>query len=380
MSEDDELSCVVGSIYDAALDPALWTDALAKIAEFVGGQAGALGSKDMVSKFVNVDHHVGLDLQYMQMHSETHGEFDSLASVPLFDVGQVVSPPELMPHDDDCEGRCCQELARPQGRRDMAGAVRERPGKTCEFLSVVRSEANDTVDNGNDMVDHEMHRRMSLVAPHARRAILIGKTIDQKANEVATLANALDSLSAGVFLIEANGRIVHANAAGRGILGVDDFLRSIGGRLVARDTKINRTLQDILAGRGALEIGSKGIALPLTAREGECHVAHVLPLAAAARRRAGAPRTVAAVFVCRATLETPSSADVIRRAYQLTPTELRVLLAIVNIGGIPEVATALGVADTTIKTHVGRLFDKTGAGRQADLVKLVAGYSTPLVA
>jgi DNA-binding CsgD family transcriptional regulator/PAS domain-containing protein len=378
MSEDNELSCVVGSIYDAALDPALWTDALARIAEFVGGRAGALGSKDMVSKFVGVDHHVGRDLQYMQMHSETHGEFDPLASVSLFDVGQVVSPPELTPHDD-CDGRC-QEWARPQGRGDMAGAVRERTGKSCKFLSVVRSEANDMVDNGNDMVDHEMHRRMSLVAPHARRAVLIGRTIDQKANEVATLADALDSLSAGVFLIEANGRIVHANAAGRGILGVDDFLRSIGGRLVAHDTKINRTLQDIFAGRGALEIGSKGITLPLTAREGECHVVHVLPLATKARRRAGAPRTVAAVFVCRATLETPSSADVIRRAYQLTPTELRVLLAIVNIGGIPEVATALGVADTTIKTHVGRLFEKTGAGRQADLVKVVAGFSTPLVA
>jgi DNA-binding CsgD family transcriptional regulator/PAS domain-containing protein len=378
MNEDNELSCVVGSIYDAALDPALWTDALARIAEFVGGQAGALGSKDMVNKFVSVDHHVGVDLQYMQMHSETHGEFDPLALVPLFDVGQVVSPPELMPlDDDDCAGRCCRELARPRRGGDIA--VRARPGKSGEFLSVVRSEAHAMVDNGNDMVDHEMHRRMSLVAPHARRAVLIGRTIDQKANEVATLADALDSLSAGVFLIEANGRIVHANAAGRGILGVDDFLRSIGGRLVARDTKINRTLQDSFAGRGDLEIGSRGIALPLTARKGECHVAHVLPLAAAARRRAGVLRTVAAVFVCRATLETPSSADVIRRAYQLTPTELRVLLAIVNIGGIPEVATALGVADTTIKTHVGRLFEKTGAGRQADLVKVVAGFSTPLV-
>jgi DNA-binding CsgD family transcriptional regulator/PAS domain-containing protein len=375
MSEDNELSCVVGSIYDAALDPALWTEALARIAEFVGGRAGALGSKDMVTKFVGVDHHVGRDLQYMQMHSETHGEFDPLASVPRFDVGQVVSPPEPMTHDDDCE-----EWVRPRGRGDIAVAVRARPGKSGEFLSVVRSEANGMVDNGNDMVDHEMHRRMSLVAPHARRAVLIGRTIDQKADEVATLADALDSLSAGVFLIEANGRIVHANAAGRGILGVDDFLRSIGGRLVARDTKINRTLQDIFAGRGDLEIGSKGIALPLTARQGEGHIAHVLPLAAAARRRDGAARTVAAVFVCRATLETPSSADVIRRAYQLTPTELRVLLAIVNIGGIPEVATALGVADTTIKTHVGRLFEKTGAGRQADLVKVVAGFSTPLVA
>jgi DNA-binding CsgD family transcriptional regulator/PAS domain-containing protein len=375
MSEDNELSCVVGSIYDAALNPALWTEALARIAAFVGGRAGALGSKDMVTKFVGVDHHVGRDLQYMQMHSETHGGFDPLASVRRFDVGQVVSPPEPMTHDDDCEA-----WVRPRGRGDIAVASRARPGKSGEFLSVVRSEANGMVDNGNDMVDHEMHRRMSLVAPHARRAVLIGRIIDQKANQVATLADALDSLSAGVFLIEANGRIVHANAAGRGILGVDDFLRSIGGRLVARDTKINRTLQDIFAGRGDLEIGSKGIALPLTARQGEGHIAHVLPLAAAARRRAGAARTVAAVFVCRATLETPSSADVIRRAYQLTPTELRVLLAIVNIGGIPEVATALGVADTTIKTHVGRLFEKTGAGRQADLVKVVAGFSTPLVA
>src|SRR6266852_6117060 len=251
MSEDHELSCVVGSIYDAALDPALWTDALARIAEFVGGQAGALGSKDMVNKFVNVDHHVGLDLQYMQMYSETHGEFGPLTSVPLFDVGQVLSPPERMPHDDDCEGRCCQELARPKGRGDMAGAVLKRPGKSCKFLSVVRSEAND-------LVAHEMHRRMSLVAPHARRAVLIGKTIDQKANEAATLVDVLDSLSAGVFLVEANGRIVHANAAGRGILGADDFLRSIGGRLVARNTKINRTLQDIFADSGSLDIGSKG--------------------------------------------------------------------------------------------------------------------------
>jgi hypothetical protein len=46
---------------------------------------------------------------------------------------------------------------------------------------------------------------------------------------------------------------------------------------------------------------------------------------------------------------------------------------------VPEVATARGVAETTIKTHLGRLFVKTGAGRQADLVKIVAGFATPLI-
>jgi DNA-binding CsgD family transcriptional regulator len=32
-----------------------------------------------------------------------------------------------------------------------------------------------------------------------------------------------------------------------------------------------------------------------------------------------------------------------------------------------------------VKTHLGRLFEKTGTSRQADLVKLVAGFSNPLV-
>ena len=54
------------------------------------------------------------------------------------------------------------------------------------------------------------------------------------------------------------------------------------------------------------------------------------------------------------------------------------LLGIVEIGGVPEVACLLGVAETTIKTHLRRVFLKTGAVRQADLVRLVAGFMSPL--
>jgi DNA-binding CsgD family transcriptional regulator len=56
-----------------------------------------------------------------------------------------------------------------------------------------------------------------------------------------------------------------------------------------------------------------------------------------------------------------------------------VLLAVVEVGGVPEVAEALGIAETTVKTHLSRLYQKTGAGRQADLVKIVAGFSNPLL-
>jgi DNA-binding CsgD family transcriptional regulator len=44
---------------------------------------------------------------------------------------------------------------------------------------------------------------------------------------------------------------------------------------------------------------------------------------------------------------------------------------------VPETAEKLGVGDATVKTHLKRLFAKTGARRQADLVKLAAGFSDP---
>ena len=118
----------------------------------------------------------------------------------------------------------------------------------------------------------------------------------------------------------------------------------------------------------------------MTARNGEPYVAHLLPLTSGARRGAGAPYSaVAALFVRRAALNIPSPPEVIARTYNLTPTELRVLMAIVEVGGVPEVAEALGVAETTVRFHLRRLFEKTGTHRQADLVKLVASFSNPLI-
>jgi DNA-binding CsgD family transcriptional regulator len=127
-----------------------------------------------------------------------------------------------------------------------------------------------------------------------------------------------------------------------------------------------------------LAVGTEGIDLPLRAQDGTRYVAHVLPLTSGVRRRAGiAYSAVAALFIRKSTIEVPATPEVIARAYHLTPTELRVLLAIVEVGRVPEVAVALGVAESTVKTHLGHLFEKTGVTRQADLVKIVAGFSTP---
>jgi DNA-binding CsgD family transcriptional regulator len=103
------------------------------------------------------------------------------------------------------------------------------------------------------------------------------------------------------------------------------------------------------------------------------------PLAAGARRSEGGGSAVAAVFVQRAAIGAHCPPETIAELYNLTPCEVRVLLAIVEVGGVPETAQALGVAEATVKTHLHRVFSKTGATRQADLVKLVAGFSNPLL-
>jgi DNA-binding CsgD family transcriptional regulator len=228
------------------------------------------------------------------------------------------------------------------------------------------------------MADEAMRRRIALIAPHANRALLINKAIDSRQSEAATFAETLDGLNVGIFLLDTGCRIVHANAAGHDMLCADDFLRSVGGRLVTRDVKADQGLRDIFAGIGDISIGAGGVALPLTAHDGQRYVAHLLPLTSAARSRTGMVyKAVAALFVRKMALDNPCD-EMLARAFKLTPSELRVLAAVSEVGGVSAVAGALGISEATVKTHLQHLFAKTGTNRQTDLVKLVAAYASPL--
>ncbi|MBR0987968.1 helix-turn-helix transcriptional regulator [Bradyrhizobium liaoningense] len=199
--------------------------------------------------------------------------------------------------------------------------------------------------------------------------------------DAAMFADAFDGLHAGMYLVEADAHLIHTNIAGRALIDAGDILHEVRGRLVISDLPANLTLQRAFAAAGRAEwIPAAGAtAVPMTGMDGQRYVADTLPLPAGPRRRSGANhRAAAALFVRKTALLIPSRADVISKAFKLTPAELRVLLAIVELGSIPEVAATLGVAGSTVKTHVRRLFEKTGAARQADFVKIVAGYATPL--
>lgn len=373
MNVGEQLSSLIGDIYDATLDPLQRNNVLDRIAKFTGGHSCGLLSRHLLNDSDKLYCYIGADPESLRAYSESFSKFALTANAPC-GPEQVVSTADLVPYEEFRQGRFYKEWARPQGWVDIASVVIDKSPERCTMLSVVRREESG-------MVDDEMRQRMALVVPHVRRALQIGSTIDLKHAEARSFPDVLNGLSAGMILLDGNARIVHANAAGRDILEASDFLRAICGRLVASDPPINAALREILlaAEAGDAVVGTRGVALPFTAHNRERYVAHVLPLTSGARRSAGlAYNAVAALFVRKVAFSVSSPAELIGRMYKLTPTELRVLSAIVDIGGVPEAAAALGVATTTIRTHLGRLFEKTGVGRQADLVKLVAGFSTPL--
>jgi DNA-binding SARP family transcriptional activator/DNA-binding CsgD family transcriptional regulator len=372
----DTVSDLIGDIYDASLDPSLWPGALLKVRAFVGGSSATLFAKDAIHKSLNVYYEDGgLDPHYKQLYFEKYAPLDPFTTGHLLaDVGEPQSTMDILPYSEFYETRFYREWALPQGLVDFTSAVIEKSATSAAMFGVFRHERDGYVDD-------ETKQLMRLVVPHIRRAALIGRVIEHKSMEAATFADTLDGLSAGIFLVDETDRLIHANESGQSMLEARDVLHLTNGRLGARDPRPGIALHEVFdaAGSGDAAVGTRGISIPLTAQDGDRYVAHVLPLTSGARRRAGSRyAAVAATFVHRAALETQSPPEALAKQFGLTPSELRVLLAIVQIGGVAETAEALGISEATVKTHLHRLFGKTDTARQAELVKLVAGYTSPL--
>lgn len=375
MGDAEDVLALVGGIYDAAIEPALWPAMLSRCAGFVGGIGGGLYAKDVSQKTGNLFFQDGgIPDRFVRLYFEKYVKLDPSTTVHFFgEIGKPIATADIMDYEEFRQTRFFREWAVPQGLVDHISVVLDKTATSVAMFGVFRRERDG-------VADESARQRMSMLAPHMRRANLIGRVIALKSVETENLSRALDGLSAAMFLLDAEGRVVHANAAGVLMLNDDDVLRANGGRAAAIDPEADLALRDacLAAGQGDAALGARGVALGIASRRGEHHVAHVLPLASDTRRRAMPAAASVALFVRKAELGKVAAPEAIAKAFRLTPSELRVLLAAVEAGGTAEIAGALGIAETTVKFHLRSLFTKTGVNRQADLVKIVAGFTGPL--
>ena len=68
----DTLSHFIGNIYNAALDSALWPQVLAAAADYVGGQAAGLLSKNTASAVCTVHHQFGFESGYVSTYRDEY--------------------------------------------------------------------------------------------------------------------------------------------------------------------------------------------------------------------------------------------------------------------------------------------------------------------
>lgn len=376
MEESETVSVLVGAIYDAALETALWPQALSKAAGYVPGVSASLFAKDASAKSLSLYYDDGgIAPQFIQLYSEKYAKIDPSTTAHYFaEVGEPMSIVGFASSVDEFRAtRFYREWVKPQGLIDFITVAIDKTATSVAMVGVFRHESHG-------LADDDALRRMRLIAPHIRRAVAIGRAIDLKATQATNFSDAFDRLSSCMMLVDAKGRIVHANVAAHTMLAAENVLRAVAGRVAAPDAKAGQALREAFeaAGGGDAALGMRGIALPIVARDGDKYVCYVLPLTSGARSRTGSSFAAAAVLlVQKVELASPARPEVIAKSYKLTPTELRVLLAVAEIGGAPEVAEAFGISETTVKFHLKSLFEKTGARRQADLVKLLAGFATP---
>jgi DNA-binding CsgD family transcriptional regulator/PAS domain-containing protein len=372
MIEQGRLSDHIGEIYDAALDPRLWPSTIEASCQLLNSCASAIAAVDVMDPSANISAQFGIDQAYLELlgNGSRHPLIKNLMRSNIGEVGSAVSK---MTEEGFRNSVLYQHWNEPRGYVvDMFNVTLERTATAVIHLGFVRHE---TVG----IADAETLRDLSLLFPHYRRAVVIGKTIEQTRVEATSLSDALDGLAASVFLLDAANRIVYLNQAAENMLVEGLVARKSGDVIVICDKTADSTLRKTGAAIvGGELLNQESIAIAVRGLDGQPYIGHVLPLTSGVRQKAGRSyQAVSALFLRSARFARPAALDAMAQLYSLTPAEVKTLVGVVELGSIPAAAKTHDVSRETIKTHLKRIFEKTGTSRQADLVKLLAGIISP---
>lgn len=374
LPEDDAeaLSILTAELYDAALDKTLWPAAMSDASCFMESFSSVVyewSSGGEGRGFIYDDGE--LDPEYKALYHDRYVRLDPVtAEHHQASIEEPFSISDVVDTESYHQSAFYREWSGPQHIVDLLTTPMLRTGRSTILFGAIRHERDGAVDE-------PMRRRMRLLAPHMRRALALTDIVGTATPRAAELEDVLDGLRTSVFLADSDGRVLHANAAGNEMLAEGDAMRTRNGRLSPSDLTAASALSLALeaAGNGTLPAGDSGHGISMASSDGGHFALHLLPLNGHDKRAsAGA---AAAIFVQR-TQTTTIAPDLVGRAFGLTPAEQRVLSHIVEAGSVAEAAERLRVSETTVKTHLHRVFSKTGTARQADLVKLLTGFAGPL--
>jgi DNA-binding CsgD family transcriptional regulator/PAS domain-containing protein len=366
------LSDTIGAIYDCALDPQRWLHAIRRIIDLMESAAGALCVHDLR----NTQNVHLFEVGYSKEFSDTfqlHYERSPIAAASIVGgVGDVQTLSMMSPDNELLESRFYHEALKPFGFRDFIGFQALRTSGRIASIHASRRESAPRFSEREFSL-------LTLLVPHVCRTAAISDALDIRTLNSDMLEATLDGLAAGVYLLARDTRVVYMNAAAERQIKTGNALRVTGNRLIPTDPQARADLAkavDDLAKGETETSGRFSLAIPDAGGAG-C-VATLLPLERGERRNVLAPFAAAvAVFVQESAQIAMMPGEAFAKLYGLTGGELRVLLALAQGLGGKEAADMLGVSESTVRTHLQRIFSKTGTSRQAELLQLLQSSAPP---
>jgi DNA-binding CsgD family transcriptional regulator len=292
----------------------------------------------------------------------------------------------------DVDPRYITALSRPEQAHSDVAVVDpsdfERSGLYNEHLAIagVRYTLFGSFSIGSDLVlpIAFMRRKdsgafqgddvdyLTSVVPSVGRAFRLHELVRSVTNENRDLRAALDRMPAAVALVGPGGRVRAANAAASAILSRGDGLCTERGVLTARNSDDARRLAVSLA--AALEEARPRARQSLAAPSVRIRRARGAPLDIVFLPLGGRPEASSEMVM--AVVYDPDRAitlDVARVAelHGLTATEAEIAVALAAGHTLTNIAAERSCSEETVRTHVKRVFSKTGLTRQAEIVRVL---------
>ena len=370
------LSELIGSIYDCAIDPDRWAATLGKMCEVLLCQNAALALSELPSGRPLLTVSSGIEKKWLDRMPEyaadmvdQWGGHDVVSRMPL-DTPVVLSRDRTK--EQLVANRYFREWGRPQFVCDVIGVTLSRDSTSVGTLGFGR---NDT----QGLIGAREIEVVRLLIPHLQRSVAIGKALEMKSVTSASFEAAMDAMAAGIMLVDANLRILHANRAALNILVQEDPISSERGVLAVRVRPSHIALARAVRQAIADEAGfsERAFGIPVTNAEGRPAVLHVLALRRG-RLRPNLSLAAAAIFISPGSAPALAPEETLAALFGLTAAEARVFSHIGSGSTVAETARRLGVRPSTARTHLLRVLSKTGTRRQADLIRLIGSLASPV--
>lgn len=216
---------------------------------------------------------------------------------------------------------------------------------------------------------------LRLIAPHIQTAVALQYRLQTLELRHASLARIIERMHAGVILTDGIGKPLLLNARAEKHLAEADGVMVEANGLAARSSTATRQLREAIAAASRSTALEQRLRLARPARAPL--LVSVLPVWRLGAELPGiaAPR----VAIVISETDTPAPIDRVAFAdtYRLTARECEIALLIGDGLDLQSIAMQLGLGIGTVRHHVKRVFEKTGARSQAALVALMRGFASP---